>query len=436
MIYIEKKSSVPLDPITGCITDTWNVTDKATNAPSIRLVEEKMTEIINTKILENLELQFNPIGSGMDYYGTEAPANYMFADGRELSRTEYAELFAVIGTTYGAGDGSTTFNLPDKRERVTMMANYPKLDLLDMETKTLSDGSKWARIYYHNSQGGTVIFNSVDEVKNVQTTNKYSRLYLLDDNRFKGSDGKFEFMLCYPDNSTDYNRWKQTNSPCNEYVTNASSYYAEGYVAGTIAWSNNWGGLTRHSEDPTVMNYSYIKGNVGRETWWYALAPFVDYEGGVPGFQTASTGGTVITGGTELWVRYDHVKYLGRSFGYTAIEYTPKGTIGGTALTIDQMPSHNHQTYVTGYSGWGSMSISGYVLQLSHLANQSSGYATLANTSTSRIALSAGGGKSHTHTWTGAKTEFYPYQPSLVCNYIIKVSNELLSVSDVLERSY
>lgn len=62
-----------------------------------------------------------PIGTGMDYFGTTAPANYMFADGSAISRTEYAELFAVIGTTYGVGDGETTFNLPDKRSRVSIM---------------------------------------------------------------------------------------------------------------------------------------------------------------------------------------------------------------------------------------------------------------------------------------------------------------------------
>ena len=62
-----------------------------------------------------------PIGSGCDYFGTTAPENYMWADGSAISRTEYAELFAIIGTTYGEGDGSTTFNLPDKREAVSIM---------------------------------------------------------------------------------------------------------------------------------------------------------------------------------------------------------------------------------------------------------------------------------------------------------------------------
>ncbi len=72
---------------------------------------------------------FLPIGSGMDYYGTTAPEGYLFADGSAVSRTEYSALFEVIGITYGEGDGSTTFNLPDKREAVTIMkgANYTTL---------------------------------------------------------------------------------------------------------------------------------------------------------------------------------------------------------------------------------------------------------------------------------------------------------------------
>lgn len=62
-----------------------------------------------------------PIGTGMDYFGTEAPEGYLFADGAEISRTEYSELYQIIGTIYGEGDGETTFNLPDKRERVSVM---------------------------------------------------------------------------------------------------------------------------------------------------------------------------------------------------------------------------------------------------------------------------------------------------------------------------
>lgn len=61
-----------------------------------------------------------PIGAGCDFWGSTAPSsNYVFAYGQALSRTTYATLFARLGTTYGAGDESTTFNIPDKRGRVT-----------------------------------------------------------------------------------------------------------------------------------------------------------------------------------------------------------------------------------------------------------------------------------------------------------------------------
>lgn len=46
------------------------------------------------------------------------PAGYLIEDGSAVGRVAYATLFAAIGTTYGAGDGATTFNLPDSRAQV------------------------------------------------------------------------------------------------------------------------------------------------------------------------------------------------------------------------------------------------------------------------------------------------------------------------------
>lgn len=57
-------------------------------------------------------------GVVLPYAGTAAPDGWMLCHGQAVSRTTYAHLFTVIGTTYGAGDGSTTFNLPDLRGRV------------------------------------------------------------------------------------------------------------------------------------------------------------------------------------------------------------------------------------------------------------------------------------------------------------------------------
>jgi microcystin-dependent protein len=57
-------------------------------------------------------------GTVLDFAGTAAPSGWLMCYGQAVSRTTYANLFAAIGTTYGAGDGTTTFNLPDLRGRV------------------------------------------------------------------------------------------------------------------------------------------------------------------------------------------------------------------------------------------------------------------------------------------------------------------------------
>ena len=53
------------------------------------------------------------------YAGAKAPKGYLFCDGSAVGRRAYSELFEAIGTTYGAGNGTTTFNLPDLRGRAT-----------------------------------------------------------------------------------------------------------------------------------------------------------------------------------------------------------------------------------------------------------------------------------------------------------------------------
>lgn len=62
---------------------------------------------------------FNP-GDIMDTASSSANTKWTFCDGKALSRSTYSELFTRIGTTYGVGNGSTTFNVPDLRGRLRM----------------------------------------------------------------------------------------------------------------------------------------------------------------------------------------------------------------------------------------------------------------------------------------------------------------------------
>lgn len=59
-----------------------------------------------------------PTGAVMDFAGSSAPSGFLLCDGSAVSRTTFAGLFATVGTTYGSGNGTTTFNVPDARGRV------------------------------------------------------------------------------------------------------------------------------------------------------------------------------------------------------------------------------------------------------------------------------------------------------------------------------
>lgn len=74
----------------------------------------------------DLNLMVVPAGAVLPYAGNSIPANWLLCDGSAVSRTTYADLFAALGTLYGAGDGSTTFNLPDTTAQV--IAGYKSAD--------------------------------------------------------------------------------------------------------------------------------------------------------------------------------------------------------------------------------------------------------------------------------------------------------------------
>jgi len=63
-----------------------------------------------------------PVGAKLEHFGPTAPANFLACDGSAVSRATYSALFAVIGETYGAGDGSTTFNLPTANDGIFFRA--------------------------------------------------------------------------------------------------------------------------------------------------------------------------------------------------------------------------------------------------------------------------------------------------------------------------
>ena len=116
-------------------TATGNLTINATTGSSVAIQT-------NTTISGNLDLTSSPSGSGRisaNYLDvpnispvgsiimwsgsiTNFPTNWLLCNGQPISRTNFSELFAIIGTTYGIGDNSTTFNLPNLLERFVVGA--------------------------------------------------------------------------------------------------------------------------------------------------------------------------------------------------------------------------------------------------------------------------------------------------------------------------
>ena len=80
-------------------------------------------DYINRKIVNlGADAVGTPVGTILPYGGAASPTGWLLCEGQEVLRSDYPELFSVIGTSFGAGDGATTFNLPDMRDRAAMGA--------------------------------------------------------------------------------------------------------------------------------------------------------------------------------------------------------------------------------------------------------------------------------------------------------------------------
>lgn len=106
-----------------------------------------------------------PSGVAFPYAGKTVPSGFMACNGGTISRTTYAKLFAAIGTAWGAGDGSTTFKLPDWRNRTVMGANTASEVGTYLESGAPNitgwHGGHAYKSYDHNETGGA--FYGMDE---------------------------------------------------------------------------------------------------------------------------------------------------------------------------------------------------------------------------------------------------------------------------------
>ena len=118
---------------------------------------EDRLEVAGTVKQDGFIGRFAPTGVVLPFAGGSIPTGWLLCTGGAVSRTTYANLFAVISTTYGVGDGSTTFNVPDMQGRVPAGVNTSDSNFVSLNTKvgsathTLTSGEMPSHTHTQNS---------------------------------------------------------------------------------------------------------------------------------------------------------------------------------------------------------------------------------------------------------------------------------------------
>lgn len=118
------------------------------DSKGLELAIQSMTQNLNNFYSTGT---INEIGAIVVYGGTIPPTGFLLCDGSAISRSTFSALFAVLGTTYGTGDGSTTFNLPNLKGRVPV-----GLDTSQTEFNTMgkTGGHKLLQAHTHAESVG------------------------------------------------------------------------------------------------------------------------------------------------------------------------------------------------------------------------------------------------------------------------------------------
>lgn len=183
-----------------------------------------------------------PVGAQIPFTGTTIPSGYLLCDGRAVSRTTYKDLFAVIGTTYGAGDSKTTFNLPNMTGKVPV--GYKASDTY-FGTLGKSVGAATVKLTVGQMPKHTHTQNAHNHQQNYYTWYNNANQY---DVRLQGSSGGYYsgagMTGYYTDNATATNQTTGNDEAHDNIqpslVVNYIIKYAKMPSVLTIGANGNW----------------------------------------------------------------------------------------------------------------------------------------------------------------------------------------------------
>lgn len=249
-----------------------------------------------------------PVGTIVPYAGPNIPAGWLVCDGNAVSRTTYQQLYSAVGTSWGSGDGSSTFNLPDLRGRFTRG--------IDGGTGRDPDaGSRSA------SNGGGNTGNLVGSVQGHAITN-----HTLSVSGNTSADGGHEHT---------WGGWWTTDNAAavgSPYGDGSGNTYSDGYVG---YWNNYFGSTANgaHSHGGSTGNPNSDSG-----VW----IPFDD------NFSDNNASGNSFSQGTSTQCGGG---WNGRTTGGNFIGRFTQSCLSHTH-TINQEGDHSHSTYLPNHRHW------------------------------------------------------------------------------------
>jgi microcystin-dependent protein len=120
-------SNAEIVRVTARSTDTMTITREQESSSARTIVEGDVVMLgITAKVVSDIQdTAESAVVAGIIsmYGGSTAPTGYLLCDGSAVSRSTYSDLYTAIGTTYGTGDGSTTFNVPNLKGKVPVGYN-------------------------------------------------------------------------------------------------------------------------------------------------------------------------------------------------------------------------------------------------------------------------------------------------------------------------